>query len=431
MYLNELIDMVAENDCQGIYVNESHPNVNMLLYADDVIIVGDQINRVQILLNTLHEFCKKWGLAVNMRKTQAIVYRNGGIVKKNECFYFNKQKIKIVPYYKYLGLTMSSRLSWSPAQTTLSAQATKALRVISQINYECDYSFKCAVDIFDKCVLPILTYGSEIWGPDINNVTERVHVNFCKKQLGVGVNTPTAAVLGECGRDSIYITCYKRCIKYWLKLMQLQETSLLRSSYSLQLQQCNSGKTNWASKVRDILYKYGYGYVWEAQNVTNVDSFMKEFVQRLKDCECQEWSSNVSQISKLRTYCVFKEDRSVESYLSLDIPRRLRSCIARFRTGCHNLQIEIGRHENIPLENRLCKYCMECEQIQVIEDEYHVLFECGWYKEVREWYIKKYCDNFNMFYFISLMKNKDEKCIKDVTNFIAHIFRCRNEIYLY
>ena len=29
-----------------LYINEEHPNVNMLLYADDIVIVGDQVNRV-------------------------------------------------------------------------------------------------------------------------------------------------------------------------------------------------------------------------------------------------------------------------------------------------------------------------------------------------------------------------------------------------
>ncbi len=58
----------------------------MLLYADDLVIVGDHVGRLQKILNTLSEFCNKWALKVNMSKTKSMVFRNGGIIKKNEVF---------------------------------------------------------------------------------------------------------------------------------------------------------------------------------------------------------------------------------------------------------------------------------------------------------------------------------------------------------
>ena len=69
-YLNELVRTCAE--LPAIYINEDHKNLNMLLYADDLVIIGDQVGRVQKLLDALELFCKKWGLSVNMNKTKAI-----------------------------------------------------------------------------------------------------------------------------------------------------------------------------------------------------------------------------------------------------------------------------------------------------------------------------------------------------------------------
>ena len=45
------------------------------------------------------------------------------------------EKLENVSYYKYLGITMSTRLSWTPAQVTLATQASKAMNVINQVNY--------------------------------------------------------------------------------------------------------------------------------------------------------------------------------------------------------------------------------------------------------------------------------------------------------
>jgi hypothetical protein len=297
-YLNELLHIADVNNCQGVYLNELHPNITM--YADDLVIVGDQVGRVQKVLNTLAEFCKKWGLQVNMSKTNSMVFRKGGIVKRNEVFYFDGTKLDNVSYYKYLGVIISTRLSWSPAQTTLSLQASKAMNLINQVNYRLEYSYKTACTIFDKCVLPVLSYGSEIWGTDVHKSSENVHIKFLKMLLGVGSRTPTPAVLGECGRDRIYVSCLIKCIKYWLKLLSLPPESLLKSSYMFLYNQCLAGKTNWASKVRDLLCQYGFGWIWENQSVPDVEAFLKIFSERVRDCELQWWSSECEKNVKVR-----------------------------------------------------------------------------------------------------------------------------------
>ena len=48
-----------------------------------------------------------------------------------------------------------------------------------------------------------------------------------------------------------------------------------------------------------------------------------------------------------------------------------KSWYARFRISAHNLAIEKGRHQNIPLNERICKLCK-----LEIEDEIHFLLQC-------------------------------------------------------
>ena len=282
--------MSIVNDCNGIYRNEEHPNLTMLLYADDLVIIGDHVGRVQQLLNVLSQFCNKWGLKVNLEKTKAVICRNGGIVSKHEKFYLDGRLIACVPYYKYLGLMMSSRLSWSPAQLTLSLQAQKALHLINHVDTKCDFFFKTSFILFDKCITPILMYGSEIWGLNMHKSIETFHVKFCRKIIGVGSKTPSVAVLGECGRHQIFILCYVKCIKYWLHILTQPNTSLVRSCYNILYDLSLLGKENWVSKVKNVLCMYGFTYVWENQGVENVDLFIKLFKQRLQDCDAQNWS---------------------------------------------------------------------------------------------------------------------------------------------
>ena len=49
-----------------------------------------------------------------------------------------------------------------------------------------------------------------------------------------------------------------------------------------------SGLTNWACNIRNILNMNGFGYVWENQRVDNEEQFISSFNERLKD----QWSSH-------------------------------------------------------------------------------------------------------------------------------------------
>ena len=74
--------------------------------------------------------------------------------------------------------------------------------------------------------------------------------------------TPTPAVLGECGRERLHVTCIIKCVKYWLRIISLPAESLSRSCYSVMYNRCHLGKTNWAVKLEiscTAMALVGYG----------------------------------------------------------------------------------------------------------------------------------------------------------------------------
>ena len=66
-------------------------------------------------------------------------------------------------------------------------------------------NIRVSFKLFDSRILPILCYGSELWGFKYRKDIERVQIDYCKFILGVGKSTHSAAVLGECGRQPLYI----------------------------------------------------------------------------------------------------------------------------------------------------------------------------------------------------------------------------------
>ena len=107
-----------------------------------------------------------------------------GAIKQTEKWFLKGNQIETVSLYKYLGLHLSSKLSWSKSHKMLSLQAMKAINHISRVRrkisiMENEDLFK----IFDSVVKPILCYGAQIWGYSVIKKIEGVQIKFCKKSL--------------------------------------------------------------------------------------------------------------------------------------------------------------------------------------------------------------------------------------------------------
>ena len=83
--------MLSEG-CIGVYIIEDAPNIILLLFADDIAMCSDMPGRLQHMLNVLKMFCDKWGLKLNLLKTKTLVFRRGGIVKRNKKWFIWREK---------------------------------------------------------------------------------------------------------------------------------------------------------------------------------------------------------------------------------------------------------------------------------------------------------------------------------------------------
>ena len=99
---------------------------------------------------------------------------------------FNGGRLEIVKEFKYLGMVFTTGGSFAAAQNTLSGQAQKAIFKLNKCLYKFTYiSPKHKIDLFDKLISLILNYSSEVWGFIQAKSIERVHLQYCKKLLGV------------------------------------------------------------------------------------------------------------------------------------------------------------------------------------------------------------------------------------------------------
>ena len=108
-----------------------------------------------------------------------------------------------------------------------------------------------------------------------------------------------------------------------------------------------------------------------------------------------------------------------------------RSFIAQLRSSTLPLNIEIGRFQQKPVENRLCPCCNDNK----VEDEIHFLFNCPLYAGTRNVFmqqVKMFYPNINMKSFIEQLQvfMNDPNLIWKLGAFIRDCYFIRNT-YIY
>ena len=131
------------------------------------------------------------------------------------------------------------------------------------------------MNLFDKMITPILLYGSVIWSYKYSHVIEQVQLEYCKKKSGVRGKTINCAALGECGRPPPAVHYMSKCVKYWLKLIHMPVNRYPHVCYNMLRSYDDSGKISWATHVKMLLCKYGFGHVWLSQGVGDEIIFKK------------------------------------------------------------------------------------------------------------------------------------------------------------
>ena len=103
-------------------------------------------------------------MTVNLKKTEIIVFRNGGPLRNTEKWTLNGVHVEVTSDYKYMCLLFTPKLSWTSAKLKLAAQSRKAINAIKRYQLPFGrFSHTDMFKLFDSMVVPILTYGAEIF----------------------------------------------------------------------------------------------------------------------------------------------------------------------------------------------------------------------------------------------------------------------------
>ena len=205
-----------------------------MLYADGITLFSETEEGLQNGINILNAYCNRWKLQVNISKTKVVIFRKGSTIPKNLKFYYDGQELEIVSSFSYLGIVFTSGSSFSGPRQTLAGQAQKAIfKLNSYLHKFTNINVKHTLELFDKLVTPIMNYGAEVWGFCKAVHIERIHLQFCKRLLGVKISTQNNFIYGELGRTSCQIQRYLIIVRFWLKIVNTSANKYIRAIYHM------------------------------------------------------------------------------------------------------------------------------------------------------------------------------------------------------
>ena len=168
----------------------------VLLYADDTIVMAKSPEELQMAIDKVKEYCDTWKLQINVTKTKVVIFSRGK-VRNIPNFKYGDESIEVVSDYVYLGTTFNYNGKMNKAMKKQVTQARRALfsMLVKCKKLELPIDINC--ELFDSLIVPILTYGCELWGYNSLDIIESFHRKFLKIQLHVNKRTANCIAYGE------------------------------------------------------------------------------------------------------------------------------------------------------------------------------------------------------------------------------------------
>jgi hypothetical protein len=405
--LNDLSNDIRNHNDLSMYLK-----LNILLYADDTVLLAETEMELQEALNAMENYCKINKLYVNVEKSKVVVFSKGKI-RNIPQFVYNNSNLEVVFSFTYLGIDFNYNGRMRVAQTVLCNKASRAMFGLISKSRKLYLPIDIQIHLFNSLVKPVALYGSEVWGAQHCNLADKLQLRFLKLALGLKKCTTSVMVRGETGCYPMYIDMTVRVLNYWIKLAQNENnTSISNILYKFMLAELNSNGYihPWLSFVKDTLNELGMSFVFDRQ-ATDVNPlwFKKAVKLRLIDQYKQQWSTDVNNNVNCLIYRLFKPVFEFENYL-IELPFNLAVTLLKFRTRNIKLPgVSFFPQQNISVVNNYCPLCNE-----KTSDEFHYVMTCSYLNKERTLLIPSNYKQVNVINFKLIMNMKNEKLVKFV-----------------
>ena len=185
--------------------------------------------------------------------------------QSEENFLFGETPIEECKSYTYLKTVISNNGKFKANIQQLCKTASRAMyTLLCHTNKYSGVNIKLLMDLFDKIIVPICTYNSEVWRSAFftkqfsrhsflfenqqKKPVEKIKISFLKHLLGVNSRSTNWAVLSETNSKPILCKRILKIVRYWERIKELR-SPILKAVLITNKQLQKEGKPSWLTGI--------------------------------------------------------------------------------------------------------------------------------------------------------------------------------------
>ena len=275
IFINDLAEEIKLSKI-GLDLDED-TFVNILLYADDIVLVAKCEEDLQFLLFMVETWCKKWRLEVNLTKTNIMHIRGKRKSQSMFMFIFDKNPVPYCTSYKYLGCSINEFLEYDFTVNQLADSAGRALgSVITKMIKNGGFPFNVFNTLYQACVCSIMDYGGEVMGYDSFKSTLKIHLRAARSFLGVTKTTPKPGIISEMNLLLPQYRTQIRMVRQFHRISKMSNDRLTRKVFNWDKKISDGNQSTWYSEVKDIFLSNKMEAAFESSNIFDLKSTVEK-----------------------------------------------------------------------------------------------------------------------------------------------------------
>ncbi|UYV82056.1 hypothetical protein LAZ67_21000621 [Cordylochernes scorpioides] len=379
LFLNDLVHLFDESELPGINL-ENYGTIHLLLYADDIVILGESKINLQLKINLLKKYLEENCLTLNQNKSKIMVFRNGGRTARSETWFWGQQPLTIVAKYTYLGYPLTTKISTQYASQYFRNKALNAINALWRILTKARIkSFTSVMKLLDTIVLPTLLYAAPMWAINQLKTVNNTQDTFLRRLLDLLNFTPGYVLRRECGRISTELNAVKLTLKFWVRILKMETSRLPHAclNYLWKVTAKKEIENSFTQNLIKILDSKGYSFLKGCEDYLAIQKELPGIIRSTTDQLIQNDQMKITDSTHFAHYKFLSESFMTEEYLRLNISLPNKRLVAQ-----HRVLWQFFREERKDFWKENGRNCLLCKDL-MDDNLVHYFFQCPLLTEKR------------------------------------------------